>query len=79
MLTSTNSSSQKQFNQDSSSMADNEKAESEKSQSHLKDDDAQYVTSFKLALIMLTINLSTMVAALNLVRHPIHKLFTKAK
>jgi hypothetical protein len=53
-------------------MADNEKSDSEISQNHLENNDVQYVTSFKLALIMLTINLSTMIAALDLVRHLLH-------
>jgi hypothetical protein len=54
--------------QDHSTMADNEKPERETLQSFSDSNDAQYATSFKLAAIMLTINLSTMVAALDLVR-----------
>lgn len=50
-------------------MADNEKhKEGETSQSDL-DNDLQYATFFKLFAIMVTINLSTMVAALDLVRN----------
>jgi hypothetical protein len=49
-------------------MADNEKPERETLQSFSDNNDPQYATSFKLAAIMLTINLSTMVAALDLVR-----------
>jgi hypothetical protein len=46
-------------------MADHEESESE---TKADNDDAQYVTPVKLVAIMLTINLSTMVAALDLVR-----------
>jgi hypothetical protein len=53
--------------EDTVSMLDNQKAESEKSQSHL-DNDHQYATRSRLIAIMVTINLSTMVAALDLVR-----------
>lgn len=53
---------------DNSAMADNEKHnEGETSQSH-SDNHLQYATSYKLFAIMVTINLSTMVAALDLVR-----------
>jgi hypothetical protein len=53
---------------DHSTMADNEKPEPETMQSISDNNDIHYATSFKLAAIMLTINLSTMVAALDLVR-----------
>jgi hypothetical protein len=48
-------------------MVDNEKLESESSHSVSVNADLQYATTFKLAAIMVTINLSTMVAALDLV------------
>lgn len=47
-------------------MAHQEKSERELSQVN-SNDEIQYVGRFKLAAIMLTINLSTMVAALDLV------------
>jgi hypothetical protein len=53
--------------QDLMPMANHEKPEGEASPNNT-DDDIQYTSSFKLVAIMLTINLSTMVAALDLVR-----------
>jgi hypothetical protein len=59
---------EKHFKPDSSTMADSEKhKEGETSQTD-SEKDLQYATSFKLFAIMATINLSTMVAALDLVR-----------
>ena len=62
-------STEKHSERDCSTMADNNEKhdEGETSQSG-SDNDLQYATSFKLAAIMATINLSTMVAALDLVR-----------
>jgi hypothetical protein len=61
-------STEKHSERDRSTIADNEKhKEGETSQSD-SDNDLQYATSFKLFAIMVTINLSTMVAALDLVR-----------
>lgn len=54
-------------NQFCSTMADNEKSDGEISQHASENTDIQYPASFKLAAIMVTINLSTMVAALDLV------------
>jgi len=50
-------------------MADNAKSERETSRTNSDSNDVQYATSFKLTAIMVTINLSTMVAALDLVSH----------
>lgn len=51
-------------------MADNndEKREESDTSQSVSDNDVHYATSFKLAAIMVTINLSTMIAALDLVR-----------
>jgi hypothetical protein len=54
-------------------MADHEKSEGETSQTNSDNNDAQYATSFKLVAIMATVNLSTMVAALDLVRSPVDR------
>jgi hypothetical protein len=54
-------------------MANNEKPECTTSQSNSANDDLQYATTFKLTAIMVTINLSTMVAALDLVRSLINR------
>jgi hypothetical protein len=61
-------STEKHSERDCSTIDDDEKyKEGEKSQSD-SDNDLQYATSFKLTAIMVTINLSTLVAALDLVR-----------
>jgi uncharacterized membrane protein len=57
----------KAFQEDTVSMIDNQRAEGEKLRSHLEND-LQYATRSRLIAIMVTISLSTMVAALDLVR-----------
>lgn len=54
-------------------MSNNEKSESETSQSNSDNNDLQYATSFRLTAIIVTINLSTMVTALDLVRSQIDR------
>jgi hypothetical protein len=49
-------------------MADLETSQGEKAYNNSENDDVKYVTSFKLVAIMFTLNLSTMVGALDLVR-----------
>jgi uncharacterized membrane protein len=62
----------KVFQENTVSMIDNQRAEGEKSRSHLEND-LQYATRSRLIAIMVTISLSTMVAALDLVRTPMDR------
>jgi uncharacterized membrane protein len=62
----------KAFQEDTVSMIDNQRAEGEKPRSHLEND-LQYATRSRLIAIMVTISLSTMVAALDLVRTPMDR------
>lgn len=78
---STEKNSEQTLDRSTAAMADsNEKQNGDEiSQQSDSDKDVQYVTSFKLAAIMVTINLSTMVAALDLVRIEPDRKFTSKK
>jgi hypothetical protein len=67
---STEKNSEQTLDSSTKTMADNNEKQNGEETSHQSDSekDVEYATSFKLAAIMVTINLSTMVAALDLVR-----------